>query len=109
VKKRFARPALKMDPPEKVLCKAYGQARPVADFLHENGNISTACLHHGSSVVAAWCYFLFVIQNDVMMYINLRLHENGNISTACLHHGCSVVAACCYVLFAIHYDVYGLA
>ncbi|XP_052195659.1 cell cycle checkpoint protein RAD17 isoform X2 [Diospyros lotus] len=36
VKKRFARPALKMEAPEKVLCKAYGQARPVADFLHEN-------------------------------------------------------------------------
>lgn len=26
-----------MDPPEKVLCQAHGQARPIADFLHENG------------------------------------------------------------------------
>lgn len=33
---KFARLNLKMDAPEKVLCKAYGQARPVADFLHEN-------------------------------------------------------------------------
>ncbi|KAL8159779.1 hypothetical protein V2J09_001316 [Rumex salicifolius] len=27
---------LKMDAPEKVLCQAYGQARSVAEFLHEN-------------------------------------------------------------------------
>uniref|UniRef100_A0A5B7BVV3 Uncharacterized protein n=2 Tax=Davidia involucrata TaxID=16924 RepID=A0A5B7BVV3_DAVIN len=25
-----------MDAPEKVLCQAHGQARPIADFLHEN-------------------------------------------------------------------------
>ncbi|KAI8536978.1 hypothetical protein RHMOL_Rhmol10G0298900 [Rhododendron molle] len=36
VKERFARLPLKMDAPEKVLCKAHGQARPVTDFLHEN-------------------------------------------------------------------------
>lgn len=36
LKDKFARLNLKMDAPEKVLCKAYGQARPVADFLHEN-------------------------------------------------------------------------
>ncbi|KAG5530188.1 hypothetical protein RHGRI_030532 [Rhododendron griersonianum] len=40
VKERFARLPVKMDAPEKVLCKAHGQARPVTDFLHENGNIS---------------------------------------------------------------------
>ena len=37
LKEEFARLPLKMDPPEKVLCQAYGQARPVAEFLHENG------------------------------------------------------------------------
>ncbi|XP_057544701.1 cell cycle checkpoint protein RAD17 isoform X2 [Amaranthus tricolor] len=36
LKEEFARLPLKMDPPEKVLCQAYGQARPVAEFLHEN-------------------------------------------------------------------------
>ncbi|XAR73754.1 hypothetical protein NMG60_11007826 [Bertholletia excelsa] len=36
VKERFARLPLKMDAPEKILCKAHGQARPIADFLHEN-------------------------------------------------------------------------
>ncbi|XP_057468909.1 LOW QUALITY PROTEIN: cell cycle checkpoint protein RAD17-like [Actinidia eriantha] len=36
VKERFARLPLKMDAPEKILCKAHGQARPVTDFLHEN-------------------------------------------------------------------------
>lgn len=36
LKDKFARLNLKMDAPEKVLCKAYGQARSVADFLHEN-------------------------------------------------------------------------
>lgn len=28
-----------MDVPEKVLCQAHGQARPIADFLHENGKL----------------------------------------------------------------------
>lgn len=37
VRDKFARLPLKMDSPEKVLCQAHGQARPVADFLHENG------------------------------------------------------------------------
>ncbi|KAH7849225.1 hypothetical protein Vadar_014829 [Vaccinium darrowii] len=36
LKERFARLPGKMDAPEKVLCKAHGQARPVTDFLHEN-------------------------------------------------------------------------
>lgn len=33
---RFIRLPLKMDAPEKILCQAHGQARPIADFLHEN-------------------------------------------------------------------------
>ncbi|KAF5176179.1 Cell cycle checkpoint protein rad17 [Thalictrum thalictroides] len=33
---KFARLPIKMDAPEKVLCQANAQARPVADFLHEN-------------------------------------------------------------------------
>ncbi|KAM3757636.1 hypothetical protein ACB098_02G204500 [Castanea mollissima] len=33
---KFSRLPLKMDAPEKVLCQAHGQARPIADFLHEN-------------------------------------------------------------------------
>ncbi|XP_057965255.1 cell cycle checkpoint protein RAD17 isoform X2 [Malania oleifera] len=36
VRERFTRLPLKMDAPEKVLCQAHVQARPVADFLHEN-------------------------------------------------------------------------
>lgn len=36
LRERFRRLPLKMDAPEKVLCQAYGQARPVAEFLHEN-------------------------------------------------------------------------
>lgn len=35
---KFARLPMRMDAPEKVLCQAHGQARPIADFLHENGN-----------------------------------------------------------------------
>ena len=26
-----------MDSPEKILCQAHGQSRPITDFLHENG------------------------------------------------------------------------
>lgn len=37
IRDKFSRLPLKMDSPEKVLCQAHGQARPIADFLHENG------------------------------------------------------------------------
>ncbi|KAK3037163.1 hypothetical protein RJ639_031050 [Escallonia herrerae] len=36
LRERFKRSPLKMDAPEKVLSQAHGQARPIADFLHEN-------------------------------------------------------------------------
>ncbi|KAJ0097499.1 hypothetical protein Patl1_29113 [Pistacia atlantica] len=36
LKEKFSRLPWKMDTPEKVLCQAHGQARPIADFLHEN-------------------------------------------------------------------------
>ncbi|KAF8012675.1 hypothetical protein BT93_I0742 [Corymbia citriodora subsp. variegata] len=36
MQEKFMRLPLKMDAPEKVLSQAHGQARPIADFLHEN-------------------------------------------------------------------------
>ncbi|XP_050227110.1 cell cycle checkpoint protein RAD17 isoform X2 [Mercurialis annua] len=36
VSDKFSRLPMKMDAPEKVLCQAHGQARPITDFLHEN-------------------------------------------------------------------------
>ncbi|XP_062102674.1 cell cycle checkpoint protein RAD17 isoform X1 [Humulus lupulus] len=36
VQERLARLPLKLDAPEKILCQAHGQARPIADFLNEN-------------------------------------------------------------------------
>ncbi|CAN0918791.1 Cell cycle checkpoint protein RAD17 [Linum grandiflorum] len=36
VREKFYRFPLQMEAPEKVLCQAHGQARPIADFLHEN-------------------------------------------------------------------------
>ncbi|CAI9110963.1 OLC1v1011077C1 [Oldenlandia corymbosa var. corymbosa] len=36
LKENFRRLPLKMDAPELILRQAYGQSRPVADFLHEN-------------------------------------------------------------------------
>ncbi|PRQ47378.1 putative checkpoint protein Rad17/Rad24 [Rosa chinensis] len=36
VREGLSRLPLKMDAPEKILCQAHGQARPIADFLHEN-------------------------------------------------------------------------
>lgn len=41
LKEKFSRCPVKMDDPELVLCQAHGQARVVADFLHENGNCSS--------------------------------------------------------------------
>lgn len=40
MQEKFMRLPLKMDAPEKVLSQAHGQARPIADFLHENGTSS---------------------------------------------------------------------
>lgn len=39
VQESLLRLPLKMEPPEKVLCQAHGQARSIADFLHENGEL----------------------------------------------------------------------
>jgi cell cycle checkpoint protein len=39
LQQRLLRLPLKMDSPEKILCQAHGQARPIADFLHENGDL----------------------------------------------------------------------
>ncbi|GAB2226267.1 hypothetical protein Drorol1_Dr00022068 [Drosera rotundifolia] len=36
LKERFTRLPMKMNAPEKILCQAYGEARPVSEFLHEN-------------------------------------------------------------------------
>lgn len=39
LKDKYVRCPLKMDAPELVLSQAHGQARVVADFLQENGNV----------------------------------------------------------------------
>ncbi|XWS33885.1 hypothetical protein CRYUN_Cryun22dG0121300 [Craigia yunnanensis] len=36
VGEKFSRLPFKMDSPEKILCQAHGQSRPITDFLHEN-------------------------------------------------------------------------
>ncbi|KAF5738112.1 putative Radiation sensitive 17 [Tripterygium wilfordii] len=36
ISEKFSRLPLKMDAPEKILCQAHGQSRPITDFLHEN-------------------------------------------------------------------------
>ncbi|XVF15946.1 hypothetical protein REPUB_Repub09cG0199700 [Reevesia pubescens] len=36
VGEKFSRLPVKMDSPEKILCQAHGQSRPITDFLHEN-------------------------------------------------------------------------
>ncbi|KAE8705017.1 Cell cycle checkpoint protein RAD17 [Hibiscus syriacus] len=36
VGEQFSRLPFKMDSPEKILCQAHGQSRPITDFLHEN-------------------------------------------------------------------------
>lgn len=42
VRKRLTRLPLKMDAPERILCQAHVQARSVADFLNENGELQVA-------------------------------------------------------------------
>lgn len=44
LRESLSRLPLKMDVPEKVMCQAHGQTRPIADFLHENGDLSMSKL-----------------------------------------------------------------
>ena len=60
---RFARNPQKMDAPEKVLSQAHGKARPVADFLHENGDHHIILLTHS-------CKNMLNIQN-ILLCCNL--------------------------------------
>lgn len=39
LKDKYVRKPLKMDAPEEIIYQAFGQARPVTDFLHENGEL----------------------------------------------------------------------
>ncbi|CAN1757851.1 Cell cycle checkpoint protein RAD17 [Linum perenne] len=54
VQEKFYRFPLQMEAPEKVLCQAHGQARPIADFLHENilDFISDEAMDDASDVTA---------------------------------------------------------
>lgn len=54
LKEKFVRCPIKMEDPELVLRQAHGQARLVADFLHENGN---PCY-----MLSLNCWFLFHLQ-----------------------------------------------
>ena len=54
MRERLTRLPLKMDAPERVLCQAHVQARPVTDFLHENGELYVAFFF----IIIIFCNFL---------------------------------------------------
>lgn len=63
VREGLSRLPLKMDAPEKVLCQAHGQARPTADFLHENGESFTYnTLLQLDPIVPAFQLLLILVQ-----------------------------------------------
>lgn len=64
-----------MDAPEMVLCQSHGQARSIADFLHENGKLisDTICLWE------ACAYHLMQISENLHMqlhYKDINIFEN---------------------------------
>ncbi|KAF4377623.1 hypothetical protein G4B88_006903 [Cannabis sativa] len=52
VQERLARLPLKMDAPEKILCQAHGQARPIVDFLNENDFLSEEAIDDAWTVAS---------------------------------------------------------
>ncbi|KAF4364698.1 hypothetical protein G4B88_028621 [Cannabis sativa] len=52
VQDRLARLPLKMDAPEKILCQAHGQARPIVDFLNENDFLSEEAIDDAWTVAS---------------------------------------------------------
>ncbi|XP_019105634.2 cell cycle checkpoint protein RAD17 isoform X2 [Beta vulgaris subsp. vulgaris] len=63
LKEGFTRLPLKMDSPEKVLCQAYGQARPVAEFLHEN----VLDFLHQEAIEDAWIVASYLTDADCLL------------------------------------------
>ncbi|XP_058009123.1 cell cycle checkpoint protein RAD17 isoform X4 [Hevea brasiliensis] len=69
VRDKFARLPMRMDAPEKVLCQAHGQARPIADFLHENVFSFFAVLDFISdeAMEAVWDVASYLSDSDLLL------------------------------------------
>ncbi|XP_062144381.1 cell cycle checkpoint protein RAD17 isoform X2 [Alnus glutinosa] len=61
LQQRLLRLPLKMDSPEKILCQAHGQARPIADFLHENDFLSE------DAIDDAWAVASYLGDADMLL------------------------------------------
>ncbi|KAG0458723.1 hypothetical protein HPP92_021851 [Vanilla planifolia] len=82
--KKFVRKPLKMDVPERVLSQAYGQARPVVDFLHEN----VLDFVSDGAINDAWMVSSYLSDADCLLALSLHIifpsltdmHESKSIS-----------------------------
>ncbi|XP_074296321.1 cell cycle checkpoint protein RAD17-like isoform X2 [Silene latifolia] len=68
LKEAFTRLPLKMDAPEKVLSQAYGQAKPVADFLFEN----VLDFLSQEAIEDAWVVSSYLSDTDCLLSSNHR-------------------------------------
>ncbi|XP_058098918.1 cell cycle checkpoint protein RAD17 isoform X2 [Magnolia sinica] len=69
LQERFVRFPLKMDAPEKVLSQAHGQARRIADFLHEN----VLDFLSEEAIDDAWSVASYL--SDADCFLNATLHR----------------------------------
>ncbi|CAM8985511.1 unnamed protein product [Rhodiola kirilowii] len=76
---KFTRRPLKMDAPEKILCQAHGQARPITDFLHEN----VLDFLNDEAIDGSWTVASYLSDADTLLAslhgASFRNHEAENL------------------------------
>ncbi|XP_023544182.1 cell cycle checkpoint protein RAD17 [Cucurbita pepo subsp. pepo] len=88
VKENLSRRPLNMDPPEKVLSQAHGQARPIADFLHEN----VLDFMNEEAVDDAWVVASYLGDADTLLSSYERMLARHNDAENILHLAAASVA-----------------
>ncbi|KAK4793573.1 hypothetical protein SAY86_024008 [Trapa natans] len=94
IRDKFSRLPLKMDSPEKVLCQAHGQARPITDFLHEN----VLDFIDGDAVDDACVVLSYLCDVDVLLAIHQK-NFSKNSDTEKVLQSCAASIAVRGILF----------
>ncbi|XP_076957491.1 cell cycle checkpoint protein RAD17-like [Bidens hawaiensis] len=76
LKDDFTRLPMKMDPPERVLGQAHGQARHIADFLHEN----FLDFVHDEAMDDAWVATSYLSDADILLASLTGLQYNNYVA-----------------------------
>ncbi|XP_034682676.1 cell cycle checkpoint protein RAD17 isoform X4 [Vitis riparia] len=93
VRERLTRLPLKMDAPERVLCQAHVQARPVVDFLHENATSYEAgnVLQSAAASVAARGVLFGNSHPLASRWHAIRRPKLWQVEQSSLHNKCEIL------------------